>query len=734
MSAAGGGAGGRPEARLLTVALVAAVVGLPALIPGFILDDHRIVEQNELIRDFGRLPEIVSNGYWTVGDTPVPNLYRPLTILSFALNYAVGGLHPFGYRLVNLALHVLVSVLVYLLARRRLGGGGAPALLDPALVAGLLFAVHPVHTEVLGGIVGRAELLAAAGTLGCLLAFLRGRQAAETGGATAAWYTLAIACFVAGFLGKENGVAAPFLALLADLSPAGRRPAWRFHVASAAALAGCLGLRAWAIGGLNPSGFVHYIDNPIAHVDFVTGRLTALKVLAKYALLLVAPVRLSFDYSFDAIRLARSLLDPGALAGGALLVAWFLATAAAWKRAPQAAFALGFTGLALAPVANLLLPIGTIMAERALYLPSVGVCLLVGFIVDFEWNAPVGGGARPAPRAPARAVVAIVLVALALRSEVRLRDWMDDYTLFKSAQAVTPRSVRALFNYGSACEERGEDDEAIRVYRKASAIAPFFADANYNLAGVYARRGAWVDAVERYRAALAEQPGNVRYLVNLAHAQNGQGSPAEARRTLRRALDLDPRSDQAYTTLGAAELALHDPRAAVAAYTEALRLKPGNPDYLRNLALAQGEAGEAAAAVASYRRALEIRPDDPELLSELGLALLKAGDAGGALESLRRAASIAPGQPVVHYRLAQALEKNAQPEEAAAQYRESIRLAPSVPIPLRGLGLLLFRMGDRNGALEALEQAAALDGAGRVMDAESRAILDRLRRARRRSV
>jgi tetratricopeptide (TPR) repeat protein len=736
----------RPRHAVLLLVLVATGANLPSLVPGFIHDDHAIVEKNDLVRDPSRLGAIFTKGYWNVSEVPVQNLYRPLTILSFALNHAAGGDRPFGYRLVNLALHVLATLLLCAVARRVFGApgvpgtsGAPPALFDPPLVAALLFAVHPVHTEVLGMVVGRAELLSAAGTLGCVLLFLRGREREAAGGRSLPRFAGSIACLIVGFLSKENAVVAPALALAADLLLARRRPAWRFHAVAAAALAGLLALRAAVLGGLVPAGAVHDVDNPIVGAPFFQGRLTALAVLARYAVLLVAPLRLSIDYSFRAIPLADGLLDPWALGGAALVAAWAVGLLRAWRRSPAAAFALAWTGISAAPVANLIFPIGTIMAERLLYLPSAGFCLLAALGLErLRARFPAGGAAaasRPALGAALRlaapAAAPLILLALGLRSELRYADWRDDHAIFASARTVAPRSVKAHFNYGAACEERGEDAEAARAYLEAMTLWSGFADAHYNLAGVYARQKRWPDAVAEYQEAVRLQPGNVKYLVNLGHALLGEGKAAEARDTLRRALEIDLASDRAHTILGSAYLALGDPAAALEAYAEAARLDPGNADYQRNLALAHEELGDPAAAVADYRRGLGIRPGDPDLLAGLGMALLKTGDRPGALSSLEAAARARPGHPIYRYNLGGAYEQAGRLPEAVAQYRESIRLAPSAPVPRRALGLLLHRLGDGAGALEALERATALDPGETVMDAEALRVLEVLRRGKR---
>lgn len=711
----------------LLLALVCLAANSGSLAPGFIYDDHRIVEQNDLIREVSHLPEILTRGYWISGERAVSNLYRPLTILSLAANRALLGEGALGYRLMNLVLHVLVTLLVFALGRRLAAAQrGASRAVRPALLAALLFAVHPVHTEVLGLVVGRAELLAAAGSLGCVLAFLLGREREINPGAGGPWafYVLAVACFVAGFLSKENAVVAPFLAIMADRVGERRAFPRRFALLSGAALAAVLDARFSAIGSLGSLEFVSSVDNPIAHAGLFPALLTALKVIAGYAGLLVWPRRFSIDYSFDAIPLVRGG-DPAALLGGVLVLGCALAAWIGWRRGGTAAFSLAWIGVALAPVANLFFPIGTIMAERLLYLPSVGFCLAVAFLF-----ARVSSRILSAPLA--RAVAAVLLLALAGQSVARLRDWRDDHAIFKAAVAVVPRSARALFGYGAACEKRGEDGEAIGAYLRAVEVLPAFSDAHYNLGGVYARQGSLDQAVGHYREAARQQPGNVQYLVNLASALNSQGRPAEAAGFVEAALGVDRRSHRAYSVLGASRLALGDAGGAVTAYGEALRLDPRNPDYHRNLGLAQGQAGDQRAAAATFRQGLELRPDDPDLSIGLATTLLDLADVAGARETLRRSVAAHPEHPVGRFHLARALERAGDLREAAEQYREAIRLAPGVPMPEHALGLLLFKIGDRDGARAALERAGALDPEGKVMDQESRRLLDALRRDGRR--
>jgi tetratricopeptide (TPR) repeat protein len=674
------------------VGVVTVLAALPSLLPGFIHDDHRLIEQNELLRGLSRVPEILTRGYWTVGDTAVPNLYRPVTILSFLVNHAIGGDRPFGYRLVNLGLHLLVALLVLALARRVLGPARPERPLDGALAAALLFAVHPAHTEALGLVVGRGDLLAAAGTLLCLLLFLAARDRAAAGERGALLRdALAVGAFLFGFFSKENALAAPFIVLAADLtrpwrpgSPALRpRPAFGAHAALFAALAAGLLVRSAVLGMIGPAAFTPFIDNPIAHQPFPGSTLTALAVLARYAWLLVFPAHLSIDHSYNAIPLSGSILEAGPTAGLLIVAAAAAGIALAWRRRPAVAFALLFAGLAFLPVANLLIPIGTIMAERLLYIPSIGFCLLGGALAG-ELR-PAAGAARTA----ARAATVAALVLLAVRGLVRLRDWHDDRTVFASAIAVCPASVRAQFNYGVASEKEGDDAAADAAYARALAIWGEFSDAHYNLAGVEARHQRWDSALAHYREAARMQPGNVSYLVNYGNSLTHAGRAADAIEPLERAVSIEAGSDKGWNNLGAAYLALGRAGDAERAWRAASRLDPGNAEYVMNLAMALETRGDAGSAAAAWDEAARMRPADP----------------------------------IVHYRQGRALEKTGDTKAAAAAYRASIDLSPSSPVPLRALGLLLLRQGDRPAARAALEHALALDPGGTVMDDEARRAL-----------
>jgi tetratricopeptide (TPR) repeat protein len=249
---------------------------------------------------------------------------------------------------------------------------------------------------------------------------------------------------------------------------------------------------------------------------------------------------MSIDYSFNAIPVVERLWDPAALLGGLLVLAWGISLYRAWRTNRPVAFLIAWIGVTLAPVANLLFPIGTIMAERFLFLPSVGFCAIAALGIhrlESRFPAETGPAVR---RALTALLVPIAIVGYGLRTEVRYLDWRDDYTISRSAIGVSPGSTKAHFNYAVACQQRGDLEEAIQGYGKAIAIWPEYGDAHRNLADLYLVSGRLDEALQHYREALRPQPYNVDYLIGMGKALFASGDAPGALNALERAVSLDP--------------------------------------------------------------------------------------------------------------------------------------------------------------------------------------------------
>lgn len=532
-------------APALGVVALALVAFANTLANGFVLDDQPAIVQNPLVKSLAHLPTLFATDYWLGGLGPgFGALYRPLVLASFAVNYAVGGLEPLGYHLVNVLLHAGVGLALYALGRDlRLSAGGS-------LASAVLFVAHPIHTEAVAGIAGRAELLMTLGVIGALLGHLRAAPG------TRRWLVLASgAAFAAALLSKEQAVVLPALLVLADLVlRAPVRPRWRRYAGHLVVLAGYLGLRWSVLGGTlaEDPRHVPFLNNPLAHASPPERVLTAVAVAGRYLWLMVWPRDLSADYSYDAIPLATSALAPGvalaALAWAALLALGLLGCR---RPLPAVGFGIGCAVLAFLPVSNLVLPIGTIMGERLFYLPSAGLCLLAGAGWDAVAGRIAAGRHRRRAGPCALGLVGLVTLLLVARTVERNRDWRDGSTLFASAVRVVPRSAKAQANHGVSLAAAGRLDEAIVSLRRAVEIAPRDAGSLLHLGRGYAAAARWQEAEAAYRQSLerwrqtegAERdPGMAEALNDLATLRYHQRRVDEAERLFRQSLALRERA------------------------------------------------------------------------------------------------------------------------------------------------------------------------------------------------
>lgn len=667
-------------------ALLAIALHLPTLRYDFVFDDRGVILENPHMSHLGDLPRLLVSPWWAAGGVDA-GLWRPLTSATFAVDRAIaGGFRPEWFHGVNVVLHGMVTWLLTLVALDL--GGGIPA----ALVAGSLFAVHPVHVEAVAGIVGRAELLAAGGILAAL--HLHRRALAPGAGRRHAIVLAPILGFAA-MLAKESAFVAPILIALFERAapPDAREPGrrWALWLGHGTALVAALGLRWLVAGGIGPPGSIPLVDNPAASAGAVAGRLTALACVTRYAGLLVWPARLSADYSYDQIPIVRSLVDPGALAGALLVVGVVAAGLALWRRLPAAGFSLLFAAVTMAPAANLFVFIGTLLAERLLYLPSAGFCLFLGTLATLP--------ATPAGRRLAAAGAAGLVLAGALRTGARLPDWRDDFALYRSAAEVSPRSARIRYNLGNAWLRQRRDAEAEGEYRKALAIYPAFADAQANLGMALLQQGRAAEALAVLSTAAERLPRNAEVAVNLGSAQRALGRADRAEVEFRRAIALDAGAATAWNNLGSLLLARGEIDAAVEALERAVVSAPDEAIYHVNLADALRAAGRDADALAEFDRAARLGPDLGEARRAAGEAALMRGDTVTAAREFARALEADPPSARAANFLGFLAAGTGDRRAAATYYERALALDPTLSDAHRSLGLVLAGLpGERRRA------------------------------------
>ena len=473
--------------RLVPVALVALAAGAVyahTLGYQFVYDDMWVIVKNDRVHSLASWREILVGPWWPQG------LYRPLTSLTYAADWTLGGGSPLLFHLNNVLLHALASILVYTLAARLLA---RPA----ALAAGLLFAVHPVHVEAVANLVGRAEILATLFGVGAVLLYLaHGDGAPERPGGRRMMALGTGTLALLGFASKETALAVPGLMLIADWAGARRRgEAFRSRVSRQSGLWAAVVILAvlWVAWRARVLGELAG-DTPapgLADTGPGDRLLIMLPVVSEYLRLLLFPARLSADYSPDFLP-ATSRLSMGTALGAALLAACIWTAAAARRRAPAVTTGLAWVGASLVIVSNVLVPSGILLAERTLYLASVGACFLAGW----AWSE----GYRRAPAAAAAGLAAVLALATA-RTATRAPVWRDNVTLFNQIVLDAPGSYRADWVASGLAYTAGDSGRGELLMRRGLRIYGGNAGMWSHFAQVMERQRRWREAADYHWAA-----------------------------------------------------------------------------------------------------------------------------------------------------------------------------------------------------------------------------------------
>ncbi len=477
------------------VALVSWAVYADNLEGQFCYDDNFAILNNADVRHDAPLWPVFRNDFWgqAIHKPDSHKSFRPLTVLSFRLNHWWGAFEPRGYRVVNNALHAAFTALLFVVALRVL----ALDLLA-AFLAALLFAVHPVHTEAVSGVVGRAEALAGVLMLLAVLAYARALRVTRR--AATLWFYAAVALVLGATFAKESGLTAFGVLVLLDFCHSaplfdGRResllaflrraPRSEFGRRVATLVAFALAYMVF-----RKHICVNYtllnnrrLENPIAFSRGTTKLLSNMYLHAYYGLLLVWPYSLSFDYSFDCIPLVHSLADPRNLITLTMYAALAaLIGVAFWLRDERGRQLLLALGLFLCPfiaLSNLFFTVGSMVAERLLYLPSAGYCLVLGMVAS--------GTLWPAARQWRVLVVALsggVVLLCASYVPVTLERnvvWGDEAQLVRSALPVCGRSAKTLSNYGLLLRREHRNGDALAAFEKALDILPTLCEQRHNI-------------------------------------------------------------------------------------------------------------------------------------------------------------------------------------------------------------------------------------------------------------
>lgn len=553
--------GSRSSPTLLAAAAVAAAAlsvapYLPGLPGDFVYDDHRLIVDNDGLKrplDLRRI--FLRHSYASDTDRMGLGYYRPLAVLSNELDFRRGGGRSLPFHATNIALHAGSALLVLALGLRLFGGRAASS----AVAAGL-FALHPAHAESVAFVSGRVDPLATLFSLAAVLLHLRANRAR----APWPWRAAAGGAWLAALLSKEVAAVVPAMVFLfeaAEEAPP-RRGRWRERALRyspyAAAAAVYLALRLAAFGQLLPAG--------PEGAAFSAAR--PFVVVGTYLAWLVLPP--------PGLHLEPPLPSGLAAAGAALLaVCATLAAAALWRRGGRLEAALlGWCLLSLLPVSHVK-PIETALSERFLYLPSVGIALLLAAPLS-RW--PQAGSPSPGIvrlRVGARALLAVLALGYAAILLPRVPTWRDEIALWEAKEREDGGSLKARLNLARAYARRGDAVRSRRWYEATKQIAPdLAAGLEAELAGLWARPGS-----DEYEAALRRSlealPDDGALWNKLGFHLFEKGDTAGARRAFWTAVVLTPMRAESWLGVSLVHLRAGEVEAAADAASRAAALDPG---------------------------------------------------------------------------------------------------------------------------------------------------------------
>jgi tetratricopeptide (TPR) repeat protein len=544
----------------------------------FVFDDHLLIEGNPSIRSLENITSMFFTNMWGFGSGWVSNYYRPFIHVLHTITYAFFGLHPSAFHALNVTMHGLASLSVFFLIRGIMSNGivdkSNASFFSGPFVASLLFALHPIHTEAVAWASGINEVSYCLFYVTSLYLYSKYKsgQSSHT-----VYYLFSLLCFLCSLFSKEQAITFPIILVSYDLllikepfSKARIRRLVLEYGGYAVVLVIYFLLRFSALGFVIPRTST---GQGQLHISAWQSVISVFPLFMTYIEKLFFPANLSAWY----VNSYGSLYDPTVLLSLLFFVLFLLFSIVAYRKNRIAFFGLLLIVVPLTPVLYVKALQGATMAERYLYLPSVGLSLLVA--VSFEWT--MSHALRW--RRLINAFLIMILFIFATGTFERNFVWKDDYNLWADTVKKAPGAALAHNGYGAALASRGRYDEAIKEYFKVLSLHEDYQVHN-NLGLLYEETNQLGNAVAQYNLAIRINPLCADCYYNLGIAFERQGLLERAEQEYRMAIKIKPDAD-AYSRLGDIYFHQRKKKEAIDAYRAALSLNPEMKDAATRLRL-----------------------------------------------------------------------------------------------------------------------------------------------------
>ncbi len=625
----------------------------------YVMDDHLVTDKNELIKKgFTGIPTLLKTDYLKGFEDGVFSgpIYRPTSMVLFAIVWSFSPNNPHIFHLINVLLFSISCWLLYLMLCKLFQKQN---LLFP-FVCSLLYVAHPIHTEVVNNIKSLDEIL-------CFLFGILSMYFAFKYLSSKSNVPLFIAAFsfLLSMLSKETGVT--FLVIIpltififSDLS---RTKFIKISFALCAVSIVYFIVRLQVLQSINPNTSNSYLYNSlVAAPNFISREATAFYILLKYILLLIVPYPLTCDYSFSQIKL-QTITDLPAIAGVLGNLGLLVFALLNLHKKNTISYGILFYYITLSPVSNVVFLNGATMAERFMYLPSLGYCIILTYFflklikTDSGKNKFQDFKQLFSLNSSMFLILSLILVFYSLKTISRSMDWKDNYSLFSYDAKVSDKSATVHYLYGNAIlqdiypNEKNINtknqyiDTSILEFKKALTIFPNYAEPYMELGLIYARDKG------QFELSLAYSDSAIKYYPNSQNAYLNKGSAFvnlkrydEAISAYLKVTELNPKYADAYSNIGICNMNQGNYLAAISAFEKAIEISPKNTSAYCGLGGAYSNSKQYSKAIECLNKSLELDPTNVQSLQNLGITYRNIGDTLKAKEYFEKASRMSGGQ------------------------------------------------------------------------------------------
>ena len=654
----------------------------------FVFDDIPLILENPTITSLKNIP-------YLLGITTGNVSYRPLRFISYAIDYYFWGLNPVGYHLSNILLHIASSFLVFGVIFRLTGGYWC------AFFSALFFCINPVQTDSVAYLSGRRDILCALFYLAGFYFFLRYRKDRKF-----RYLLLTFFSYILSLSSKEMGVTLPLLLFVYDFIEVTSREkglwssfkeVWSRYYP--------LYLPVFLVG----IWFAYYkifLNYPSSRHEYygrsmVTNFLTVGKILVYYLKIIFMPVVLNADYSYNAFPLSGGIGEVGTFFSIVILAGIFFLIARLLTREKLIAFGLLWFFVTILPVCQIF-PHHELLAEHYLYLPIVGISLVIGYGMN-----SVMEGYRF--RRWLIGTFVLVIIIFGVRVADRNRDWRDGFTFWYKTVKTVPQCARALDNLGVEYYNLKKYREAVTYHERAIKLKPDYAIAYYNLGNAYNHSGLCDKAITLYQESIRLNPHNLRAYNNLGVAYKNCKLYEDAFEMYMKVLGKDPNNQSAINNVGALFNTLQRYRLALPYCEKAVALNPRSVEALQNLGITLSGLGKYERALSVLQSALALDPRNANIHTNLGSVYRRVGNDKKAAEEYRLALQLSPQSSEALNNLGVVYNAKGLYNQAIDAYQQALRINPRDARIYCNLGAVYAEKGDYRQAIALYQEAIKFD-------------------------